>query len=128
MNKVFIFCFPAFILASGCLSSVTSGISAEGGRVSIENVEFASRVQLVEDRTVFIGGGFLKAQVTLRNNEKRDVAAQYKFIWKDRDGLTMKSAENAWSHFTMHGREETVIDAVCPVPGATDFRFVLRPM
>ncbi len=128
MSKTLVSIFPALLLASGCLSPVTAGISAEGGRVSIENEEFGSRVRLVEDRTVFIGGGFLKAQVTLHNNEKRDVSAQYKFIWIDKNGLTMKSAETVWNHLSLHGREEMVIEAVCPVHGAADFRFVLRPM
>lgn len=113
--------------AAGCVGPDTSGMSAERGRLRVENRAFASRVELVQDQTVFTDSGFLKAQVTVRNRSKRDTQAQYRFTWKDRNGLTLKNATTVWTPLTMHGREETVIEAVCPVPNATDFRLVLRP-
>lgn len=111
----------------GCLGPDTSGMSAERGRLRVENRAFASRVELVQDQTVLTDSGFLKAQVTVRNTSKRDTRAQYRFTWKDRNGLTLKNADTRWMPLTMHGREETVIEAICPVPKAADFRLVLRP-
>lgn len=115
-------------LWAGCLGPVTSGISAERGRVRVENRAFASLVELGPDRTVFTDSGFLKAQVTVFNTSKRNLRAQYRFTWKDRDGLTLKNADTVWMPLTMHGREESVIEAICPVPNAADFRLVLRPL
>lgn len=112
---------------AGCLGPNTSGISAEHGRLRVENRAFASRVELVQDQTVLTDSGFLKAQVTVRNTSKRDLRAQYRFTWKDRNGMTLKNADTPWMPLAMHGREETVIEAICPVPKAADFRLVLRP-
>lgn len=112
---------------TGCLGPDTSGISAEKGRLRVENRAFASRIELVQDQTVFTDSGFLKAQVTVRNTSKRDAHAQYRFTWKDRNGMTLKNAETLWMPLAMYGREETVIEAICPVPNAFDFRLVLRP-
>jgi uncharacterized protein YcfL len=93
----------------------------------VENRAFASRVEVLRDQTVFTDEGFLKAQVTVRNTSKRDTRALYRFTWKDRDGLTLKNADTRWMPLTLYGREEAVIEAICPVPKATDFRLVLRP-
>lgn len=128
MNKILLL----FLLTccAGCLAPNTAGVSAERGRLEIADRAFASRVRLVEDRTKLIdfGNGFLKVQVTLRNSERRDVDLQYRFTWKDADGMTLTSAETLWTPLPLHGREEAVLEAVCPVPGAADFRLVVRPM
>ncbi len=117
----------AAALCAGCLSSSTAGVSAERGRLSVEDPAFASRIELVQDQTVVLDGGFLKAQVTIRHRERHDATVQYRFTWKDKDGLTLKSAATVWTPLLLHGREEAVIEAVCPVPGAADFRLALRP-
>lgn len=114
-------------LSAGCLGPTTSGVAAEQGRLTVENRAFASNVELVQDQTVFTDSGFLKAQVTLRNTSKRNLRAQYRFTWKDRDGLTLKNAETPWMPLEMHGREEAVLEAICPVPKAADFRLTVRP-
>lgn len=113
---------------SGCLAPVTSGISAERGHLVFENAGFASRIEAVQDKTVMTDGGFLKAQVSLRNREQRDIRAQYRFTWKDKDGLVLTSADTVWTPLPLYGREEAVVEAICPVPGAADFRLVLRPL
>lgn len=113
---------------AGCLGPNTAGIAAEQGRLVVEDRAFASRVELVQDQTVMLDGGFLKAQVTLKNTQKRDVRFQYRFAWKDRDGMTLKNAGTLWTVLPLHGREEAVIEAICPVPGAADFRLVVRPV
>ena len=115
---------------AGCLAPKTAGVSAERGRLVVEDRAFASRIELVEDRTkvIDLGDGFLKTQVALRNRDSRDFTCQYRFTWKDADGLTLKSAESVWTPLPLHGREEAVLEAVCPVPGAADFRLVVRPL
>ncbi|MBQ7252521.1 MAG: YcfL family protein [Kiritimatiellae bacterium] len=113
---------------AGCLGPNTAGLSAERGRLVVEDRAFASRVELVQDQTVMLDGGFLKAQVTLRNTWKRDARVQYRFTWKDRNGMTLKRAETPWKVLPLHGREEAVLEGICPVPKAADFRLVVRPV
>ena len=113
---------------AGCLGPNTAGLSVERGRLVVEDRAFASRVELVQDQTVMLDGGFLKAQVTLRNTRKRNERFQYRFTWKDRNGMTLKRAETLWTVLPLHGREEAVLEAICPVPKAVDFRLVVRPV
>ncbi len=116
----------AAALSVGCLSPKTAGISAEKGILKIEDRGLASHVELVQDQTKVIDGGFLKAQVTIRNTDKRDFECQYRFSWKDKDGLTLKGAETLWMALPLYGREESVIQGISPVPGAADYRLVIR--
>lgn len=128
MKRIWVLSVVAGMLTvAGCLGPTTSGVAAERGRLTVENRAFASRLEVVQDQTVFTDNGFLKAQVTLRNTTKRNLRAQYCFTWKDRDGLTLKNAATPWMPLAMHGREEAVLEAVCPVPKAADFRLVVRP-
>ncbi len=115
-------------LCAGCLAPATDGVSVDQGRLTVESPSFASRIELVQSQTKRIEGGFLKVQATLRNRERRDSDCQYRFAWKDSDGMTIKSAETVWKPLPLHGREEAVLEAVCPVPGAADFRLVVRPL
>ena len=112
---------------AGCLSPKTAGLSAGKGVLMVEDRAFASRIELLQDRTTVIAGGFLKAQVTVRNTNKRNFNCQYRFVWKDKDGLTLKAAETLWTPLMLHGREDTDIQGICPVPRAADYRLVIRP-
>ena len=106
----------------------TAGIAVERGVLEVADRGFAECLEVVQDQTVVLDGGFLKAQVTLRNTGGRDEEWQYRFTWKDRDGMTLKGAETLWTALPLHGAEETVLEAVCPVPGAADFRLTVRPI
>lgn len=128
MKRMCAMAVAAGLLAmAGCVGPDTSGMSTERGRLQVENRALSSRVELVQDQTVFTDNGFLKVQVTVRNMSKRDTRVQYRFIWKDRNGMTLKNADMPWRTLTLYGREETVIEGVCPVSKAADFRLVVRP-
>ncbi len=118
----------ATLLFAGCMSSQTAGLSAEKGVLKVEDRAFASHLEVVQDQTTVIDGGFLKAQVTVRNTDKRNFDCQYRFVWKDKDGMTLKGADTLWMPLMLHGREETVIQGICPVPRAADYRLVVRPV
>lgn len=116
------------VFASGCLAPKTGGIKVEQGRLVVEDRGFASRIEVVKDQTTMTGSGFLRAQVTLRNTGMRNFSCQYRFTWKDGNGMELTSAETPWNALPLHGREETVVEGICPVPKAADFCLVLRPL
>ena len=116
------------LCTGGCLSRKSAGVAAERGILQVEDRTFATRLDVVQDQTVLLDGGFLKAQVTLKNTGRRDATFQYRYLWKDRDGMTLKRAETLWTPLELHGREEAVVEGICPVPGSADFRLVIRPV
>lgn len=129
MKTILLPCVLMLALCSGgCLSRKSAGVAAERGILQVEDRTFATRLDVVQDQTVMLDDGFLKAQVTLKNTGMRDATFQYRFLWKDRDGLMLKRAETLWTPLALHGREEAVVEGICPVPGAADFRLVIRPV
>lgn len=127
MKRGFFAVFAALALGAGCLSPRTAGLAAEQGVLEAADRVVAMNLEVVQDQTTMLDGGFLKAQVTVRNKRPRDAEWQYRFTWKDRDGMVLKDAATLWTPLPLHGAEEAVLEAVCPVPGAADFRLVVRP-
>lgn len=118
----------ALILShGGCMSPDSSGFSIEKGVIKFENAEFSSCIDAIGDKTIMLEGDFLKVQVTVQNTGKRDLDFLYSFTWKDKYGMELTSVKELWVPITLHGRQEKVLEAVCPVPGAADFRLVIRP-
>lgn len=124
--KVAAGCVCAAVLFGGCLSPRTSGMAVERGRLTVEDPTFATNLLLREDRMERTPEGFLHVQVALKNANRRDYACQYRFVWKNADGMVLTHAKTHWSPLVLHGAEEKMLDAVSPVPNAADFRLVLR--
>lgn len=124
--KIFACCAGMAVLSGGCLSPRTSGVVVEKGRLTIEDAAFATNLVLLEDRMERTPEGFLHAQVTLKNANRRDYACQYRFVWKNADGLVLSHARTHWTPLVLHGSEEKALDVVSPIPNAADFRLVLR--
>lgn len=120
-----IFCFISLIM--GCIAPTTSGIAVEKGIVAIESNSFASFVELVEERTTVLDGDFLKTQITIKNKYGKDLSIQYQFVWYDKDGMVMNEATQAWKVAMFVGREEGVLQGICPLAGAKEFKLIIRP-
>ncbi|MBO7222982.1 MAG: DUF1425 domain-containing protein [Kiritimatiellae bacterium] len=121
-----IFCFISLIM--GCIAPTTAGISLEKGKIIIESYSFASFVELVEERTTVLDGDFLKTQITIKNKYDKDINFQYQFTWYDKNGMVIKSATQGWKIFNLTGKEETVIQGVCSLPDAKEFKLTIRPL
>ena len=117
-----------FVLCTllGCLSSRSSGIGVEKGRLYVEDSSFALNLNLIQDLREKTAEGFLHAQVAVKNTNHQDYRCQYRFEWKTAQGLVQKHAATQWRPIVLHGRETVTLDAVSPVQGTEDFRLVIR--
>lgn len=114
------------MFACGCLSPRTDGMAVEKGKLLVDNVPFSLNLDMIQDAMHKTPEGFLRVQVTLRNENRQDFDCQYRFIWKDKDALTLTHAKTVWKPLTMYGQQETVLEGISPVVGAEDFRLVVR--
>lgn len=117
-----------FGLVVGCVAPTTAGISLQKGTIIIESNSFASFVELVEERTTVLDGDFLKTQITIKNKYDKDINFQYQFTWYDKNGMVIKSATKGWKIFNITGKDEAVIQGICPLPDAKEFKLVVRPL
>ena len=111
---------------TGCSFPRTSGVMVEKGRLFIEDPAFASNIEVVQDFREKTPEGFLHAQVTVKNTNRTDYECQYCFEWREESGIVMIHVPTPWRPCTLHGRETKNIDAICPRPGAEDFRLKIR--
>ena len=83
---------------------------------------------MVEERTTVLDGDFLKTQITIKNKYDKDINFQYQFSWYDKNGMVIKSATQGWKIFNITGKDEAVIQGICPLPDAKEFKLVVRPL
>ena len=120
-------CLLAAGTGAGCLRGrLTSGVTTEQGRLSIEDPAFAMNLELIRDARTKTDEGFLHAQVALKNTNRDDYRCQYQFTWCDEAGMALKHARTPWRPLVLHGRETQELDAVAPIQGAEDFRLKIR--
>ena len=128
MKQCVIAFLPALcaVALSGCLSARTSGVMVEKGRLFIEDPAFAANIEVVQDFREKTPEGFLHAQVTVKNTNRTDYECQYCFEWREESGIVMIHVPTPWRPCMLHGRETQNLDAICPRPGAEDFRLKIR--
>ncbi|MBR3822861.1 MAG: YcfL family protein [Kiritimatiellae bacterium] len=114
------------VFFAGCLSPKTSGVVVEKGRLIVHDASFALNLDMVSDTTQRTPEGFLRVQAKVRNTNHVDFRCQYRFEWKTPQGVVQTHALAPWRPVVLHGRDETVLEAVSLVPGADDFRLILR--
>ena len=111
---------------SGCYTPRTSGVMVEKGRLFIEDPAFAVNIDLVRDACETTNEGFLHAQVTLKNTNREDYRCQYRFEWRDKNGMMQSHQPTPWRPLVLHGREIKDLDAVSLLQNTADFRLTLR--
>ena len=119
-------CVLGCCLLGGCLSSRTSGVAVEKGRVEIHDPSFALNLEIVRDACERTPEGFLHVQATIRNLNNSDFRCQYRFEWKNAQGLVQTHAMMPWRPVVIHGHDETVFEAVSPLKDTEDFRLSVR--
>ena len=121
-----VLCGVVMSVFSGCLTPRTDGMSVEKGRLQIDNVPLSLNLEMVQDAMYKTPEGFLRVQVTLQNKNREDFDCQYRFIWKDKNGLTLTHARSSWKPLVLHGKQKTVVEGVAPIGAAADFKLVIR--
>ena len=110
----------------GCLTSRTSGVMVERGRLFVEDPAFAANIEVIRDACGKTNEGFLHAQVTLKNTNRDDFRCQYRFEWRDANGMIQTHQSSLWYPLLLHGREVKDLDAVSLQQNAADFRLAIR--
>lgn len=110
----------------GCVSTRTSGVVVEKGRLFIEDPAFATNIEVVRDMREKTSDGFLHAQAVVKNTNRTDYECQYRFEWIRGNGMKQTHAETPWRPVLLHGRETVEMSAVSPLQGTEDFRLAIR--
>lgn len=124
------FIASALVLAlAGCMAvKDTSGIVVEKGRLVVHNARFASHFEMQYQLRRDTPANLLHVQAFVQNADDTDFAFQYRFEWKDADGMMLRETNPSWKTATIHGKDTIALEAVGESPSAADFRLVVKPL
>ena len=111
----------------GCATN-TSGTVIEKGRLYVYNQRFASHLEMKYQLRRQTTTNFIHVQAFLQNADTSDFAFQYRFEWKDADGMVLPETNPSWKVATIHGRDTLALQGVSESPDAADFRLVVKPL
>jgi len=108
---------------AGCVTN-ESGIVVEKGRLIVHNQRFASHLEMQYQLRRETPSNF----VLLQNADVSDFTFQYRFEWKDADGMMLHETNPVWKVATVHARDTLALEGVSESPEAADFRLVVKPL
>ncbi len=124
------------LLSPACAPTTTSNVAVgqitdgeEGQGLEkdyiIKDKALAGRIDVL-DVKARLTGKFLEGLAMVHNRKKRTVDFEYKFAWFDDSGFPVESNVSHWTPDRLYGKESRWIRALCPKPGATGFKVMIR--
>ncbi len=119
-----------------CASQTTSNV-AVGEIVEGKEGEVLQKDYIIKDRALSkeievldikarYQGEFLEGQTIIKNRKKYTVRFEYKYEWFDTEGFPLPSNVSLWKPERLSGMETKWINGLCPKPGATGFKVMIR--
>lgn len=114
---------------AGCQSvKNTSGIVVEKGRLVVHNERFATHLEMQYQLRRETPTNLVHVQAFVQNADETDITFQYRFEWKDEDGMILRETNPSWKIATVHGKDTVALEAVGESPYAADFRLIVKPL
>ena len=112
---------------AGCLTD-TSGIVVEKGKLVVHNQRLAAHLDMQYQLRRETPSNFIHVQAFVQNADESDFSFQYRFQWRDADGMMLRETIPVWKTATIHGRDTLALEGVSETPAAADFRLVIKPL
>jgi uncharacterized protein YcfL len=91
----------------------------------IKDKLLAKEIEVVDVKARYVGD-FLEGLAIVKNRRKYTVDFEYRFEWYDETGFPVESNVVHWTPDLLYGKESKWIKALCPKPGATGFKVMIR--
>ena len=132
MTKWLTVLMTAAVLAfSGLLSSCrtpSSGITVESypkTQITVNSKMVGTRLNVLE-YNARKENDLLQVQITAENVSKKDCQFEYRFEWKEKDGMVIDTPMTTWVPISLSSKEKAGMKAVAPAAKAEDFTFIVR--
>lgn len=124
------------LLIQGCSSATISNVAIGDVKIGnegeilkkdyiIKDRSLAKEIEVLDVKARYVGD-FLEGQAILNNKKKTTFEFEYKFEWYDSEGYPIESNVTLWTPDLLYGKEQIWIKALCPKPGATGFKILVR--
>jgi uncharacterized protein YcfL len=115
-------------MTAGCLSRakrVTDQTPLDTQSVVMKDMAVTTNVALSKEWSEVVNG-MLKAHMILRNNRNTTVNLEVKTIFKDGQGVAIKTFDDTWHPIMILSNEEHHYEEICPVIGAASYQFLVK--
>ena len=113
---------------TGCLSKakkVTSQTALDTETVVMKDLAVTSNVSLKKEWTETVNG-MLKANIILRNDRNTTVKLEIKTVFKDANGVPLKTVTDTWVPVSIGSNEDYHYSKLCTVSGAVGYQFIIK--
>lgn len=124
-------CVIGLALCAAALSSCrtpSSGITIESypsTRIAINSKLVGRRLSITE-YNARKQNDLLQVQISARNPTQRDCQFEYRFEWKDKDGMIVETPMTTWVPISVSAKETTHMKAIAPTTAVEDFVLIVR--
>ncbi len=128
MKTIALACATVLFVCGCSVSSAnrTDGVTVKDGYLVVENEFVSADLSLCGDKSGMNEFGFYHVQVTVKNETIEDFRCQYRITWLDQNGLAVTHVPTPWKDIMFHGKETKVINEVCPLASAKNYRLTVR--
>jgi uncharacterized protein YcfL len=119
---------PSLAMLTGCLSKakkVSSQTALDTETVVMKDLAVTSNVSLKKEWSETVNG-MLKANIILRNDRNTTVKLEIKTVFKDSNGVPLKTTTDTWAPVNISSNEDYHYSKLCPVSGASGYQFIIR--
>lgn len=121
------------LLCVSCAGSAPNILNVQVGPMGIRNQNVEVNDKFLKRNLSFgdvslrpLGqGNDFEAQVMLKNESKRDLSFEYRFMWYDAEGYELSSL-TAWIPVRLGAKEPKGFRSPSPGPNAASFKFMVR--
>jgi uncharacterized protein YcfL len=111
---------------SGCMTSAGTVVdSYPNTRVTANSKMLAKRLEVSEYNARKINE-LIQAQITVLNITRKNLQFEYRFEWKDKDGIIIDTPLTTWIPFSLAAKERSTLKAMAPSSKAEDFVLTVR--
>lgn len=113
---------------TGCLSKakkVSSQTALDTETVVMKDLAVTSNVSLKKEWSETVNG-MLKANIILRNDRNTTVKLEIKTVFKDNNGVPLKTTTDTWVPVSIGSNEDYHYSKLCPVAGASGYQFIIK--
>lgn len=126
----------AFVLATavvlavlaGCRNPPSSGVTVESypqNKIAVNSRVVGGWLKVMEVNAA-MRNDLLQAQVIAQNDTQKDCQFEYRFEWRNKDGMEISTSTAVWIPVNISAKEKKAMVSMAPNKEASEFVFVVR--
>lgn len=88
--------------------------------------DFEDDIEVEKSSLSLVEGGLPQARAILKNDTRKELKFEYKFVWLDNDGLPLDEIDRPWRPAKLAGKDRMTVNGTAPHDRARRFQIQIR--